>query len=196
MADALLESEENGHYTYADYLTWEGTERYEIINGEAYMMASPSVEHQAILMELSIQFGSWLKGKPCQVFAAPLDVRLFPEDDNSDDTIVQPDLLIVCDKSKLGKGSVNGPPDIVVEILSPSATSKELLLKFNTYLNVGIREYWVIDPEQKIVHIHVYENGHFISSGYKFNAKITSTVLKGFEVDLQSFWTAVESTAP
>jgi Uma2 family endonuclease len=114
--------DENGRYTYADYLEWEGPERYQLINGEVFLMASPSVTHQALVMELSLQFGNWLRGKPCQVFAAPLDVRLFPEDDNSDDTVVQPDLLVVCrgepsplsgsvrvyDKGKLGR-AVNGP---------------------------------------------------------------------------------------
>ena len=193
MADALIDPEHNGHYTYTDYINWEGSERYQIINGEAFMMASPTVEHQAILMELSTQFHTWLKGKPCRVFAAPLDVRLFPEEDDSDDTVVQPDLLVVCDNSKMGKGSINGPPDIIVEIVSPSTSKKELLLKFGVYLEAGIREYWVIDPEQKIIQIHIYENGHFISTNHKLNAIISSAVLQGLSVDLKTLWDAAES---
>ena len=188
MADALLAPQESGGYTYADYLTWEGPERYQIIYGDVFMMASPSVNHQAICMELSLQFGNWLRGKPCRVFAAPLDVRLFPEDDNSDDTVVQPGLLVVCDKVKLGKGSVNGPPDIAIEIISPSTSSKEHFLKFRAYMDAGIREYWMIEPEQKLVQVYIYENGHFISYGYKSEDVVQSTVLQGFSVDLKTLW--------
>ena len=180
----------NGHYTYADYLSWEGPERYQIIGGTAFLMASPTVVHQAILVELTIQFGTWLRGKPCRVFTAPLDVRLFPEEDNSDDTVVQPDLLVICDKTKLGKGSVNGPPDVAVEIVSPSNTKKELWIKFGAYLDAGIREYWVVDPEQKSVQVHVYEKGHYISSVYKMNETIRSAVLQGFTVELKTLWEA------
>ena len=154
------------------------------------MMASPSVEHQALLMELSIQFGIWLRGKPCRVYAAPLDVRLFPQEDNSDDTVVQPDLLVVCDKSKLGKGSVDGPPDLAVEIISPSTSKKEIFLKFQAYLDAGVCEYWVMEPERRYVQIHVWENGHFISSGYKEDGIVQSAVLQGFSIDLKPIWAA------
>jgi Uma2 family endonuclease len=194
MADALTieDHEENRRYTYADCLKWEGPERYQLIDGEAYQMASPSVEHQGILMELSVQFGNWLKGKPCQVFAAPLDVRLFPEEDNSDDTVLQPDLLVVCDKAKLAKNSVNGAPDLLVEIVSPSNSHRELFLKFQYYLEAGVKEYWVIDPEEKKVQVHIYENGHFISTGYKENASISAAILPGLIINLQDLW---QSTA-
>ena len=188
MADALLEP--NRRYTYADYLGWEGPERFQLINGEVYMMASPSVAHQAILMELSLQFGNWLRGKPCRVFAAPLDVRLFPEEDNSDDTVLQPDLLVVCDRSKLGKGSVNGPPDLVLEIISPSTSNKELFTKFRAYLDAKIKEYWMIEPEQRFVQVHVYEKGHFISFSYDAGETVPSTVLPGFSVELKTLWQA------
>jgi len=122
------------------------------------------------------------------VFFAPLDVRLFPKDDNSDDTVVQPDLLVVCDKEKLGKGSVNGAPDLVVEILSPSNTHKELFYKFQYYLEAGVREYWLIDPEGKKLQVHISENGHFISSGYKGNDNVPVTVLPGLNIALGDLW--------
>jgi len=179
---------EKRRYTYADYLEWEGPERYELYGGEAFMMASPSVAHQALLMELSLNFGNWLQGKQCRVFAAPLDVRLFPKEDKSDRTVVQPDLLVVCDKDKLDKGSVNGPPDFIIEIFSPSNTSGELLRKFNWYLKAQVREYWVIDPESRSAHVHVYENGHYISSTYNGNDRIPVTVLEGFEISLEALW--------
>ena len=196
MSDALEAPEENRQYTYADYLTWEGPERYQLLYGEAFMMASPSMAHQAILMELSTQVNIWLRGKPCRVFAAPLDVRLFPVDDNSDDTVVQPDLLVVCDRTKFAIGSVNGPPDLAVEIISPSTHGKEFLLKFNAYLDAGVREYWVILPGQKVVQVHVYENGHFIYSDFKGDAVITSVVLPGFSLELKTLWAAAADVAP
>jgi Uma2 family endonuclease len=187
----IPEYEGNRRYTYADYLGWEGSERYQLINGEAYQMASPSVAHQGLLLELALQFGNWLKAKPCRVFTAPLDVRLFPEEDNSDDTVVQPDLLVVCDKDKLGKGSVNGAPDLVVEIVSPSNSHRELFLKFQYYLEAGVREYWVIDPEEKKVQVHIYEKGHYLSTGYKKDARISVTVLPGLEIALDDLWNAM-----
>ena len=196
MTNVLLEPEESRLYTYKDYLCWKGPERYQLINGEAFMMASPTVAHQAILVELVTQFNTWLRGKPCQVFAAPLDVRLFPQEDHSDDMVVQPDLVVVCDRSKLGKGSVNGPPDLIAEIVSPSTSKKELFLKFNAYLDAGVREYWVIEPEQKIVQVHIYESGHFLSSAFKGDALIPSTVLRDFSIELKSLWEAAESVVP
>jgi len=196
MSDAMRiddEFDENGRYTYADYLEWEGPQRYQLFNGEAFQMASPSVTHQGILMELSLQFGSWLRGKPCQVFASPLDVRLFPKEDNSDNTILQPDLLVVCDKNKIVKGSVNGAPDLVIEIISPSNTSRELFLKFQYYLEAGVREYWVIEPEEKKVQVHIYERGRYISAVYKDSARISVSVLPGLEIALDDIWARIIS---
>jgi len=180
--------EEDRRYTYADYLEWEGPERYQLINGEVFMMASPSVTHQALLRELSTDFNVFLRGKSCKVFASPLDVRLFPKKDKSDNTVVQPDLLVVCDKKKISKGSIDGPPDLVIEIISPSNTHSELFLKFNYYLQAGVREYWVIDPEIKQVQVHVYENGHYLSTAYKENDRIAVSVLPGLEIALDSLW--------
>jgi Uma2 family endonuclease len=184
------EYDENSRYTYADYLKWEGLERYQLINGKVFQIATPSIVHQALLMELSTQFANWLKGKPCRVFAAPLDVRLFPKGDKSDDTVVQPDLLVVCDKEKLGKGFVNGPPDLVAEIVSPLSTYCEFFLKFHDYLEAGVREYWVIDPEEKRILVHIYENGHFISSVHKGDGSIPVNILPGLNISLGNLWEA------
>jgi len=186
VSDALKldESDDNRRYTYADYLKWDAKERFQLIKGEAFMMASPSVKHQTILRELFLQFGNYLQGKECQVFTAPLDVRLFPQNNNSDDTVVQPDLLVVCDNKKIGKNSINGAPDLVIEIMSPSNSYRELFLKFQYYLEAGIREYWVIDPDEKKVQVHIYENGRYITSIYKENSVIQVTILLGFNIDL------------
>jgi Uma2 family endonuclease len=190
MSDPLEKPVENRHYTYADYLEWEGSERYQLMYGEAFMMSSPTVEHQTISMELAWQFRTFLDGKPCRVFAAPLDVRPFPEETRKDDTVVQPDLLVVCDSDKLSKGSVDGPPDLVIEIMSPSNTQKELFLKFQIYLDAGVREYWVIEPAEKQVQVHVLENGHFISSAYKKDAVIPVSILPPLSIDLKTLWKA------
>jgi Uma2 family endonuclease len=184
--------EDEGHFTYADYLGWEDTERCQLINGEVFMMSSPTVAHQGISMELSVQFGNFLRGKPCRVFAAPIDVRLFPEEDKSDDTVVQPDIIVVCDRDKIGKGSINGAPDLVVEILSPSTSSKEMFLKFQSYLEAGVREYWMIDPDEKKVLVHILEEGHYVSSSYKSDAVIPLAVLPDFSLELASIWAAAD----
>jgi Uma2 family endonuclease len=158
------------------------------MNGEAYMMSSPTVNHQSISVDLTRQFATYLLDKPCRVFAAPLDVRPFPQEDRGDDTVVQPDLLIVCDSAKLSKGSVDGPPDLVIEIVSPSNGQRELLLKFQIYLEAGVREYWVIEPETKVVQVHVYEGGHFISSIYKEDAVIPVSILPPLGIELKTLW--------
>jgi len=194
MADAYYDDDDDEdfevkyRYTYADYLNWEGPERYQLINGEAYLMASPSVAHQAIVRELLLPIGTWLQGKTCQVFTAPLDVRLFPKKNKSDNMVFQPDLLVVCDNKKLSKGCVNGPPDLVIEIVSPSNTHSQLFLKYQYYLEAGVREYWVIDPDARKVQVHVYDNGRYISTIYNDNARIPVSILPGLEISLEDLW--------
>jgi len=182
----------NGRYTYADYLTWECPERYELYNGEAFMMSSPTVIHQGIVRDLLIEFGTWLKGKTCQVFAAPLDVRLFPKDDNSDNTVVQPDLLVICNNKKISKRSINGAPELAIEVVSPSNTPSELLRKFNYYLDSGVKEFWVVYPTEKKVQVHILENGRYITSIYSDNDRIPVSVLPGLEIALGDLWEKTE----
>jgi len=184
---------ENRRYTYADYLEWEGNERVQLVNGKVFLMASPSVAHQAIQVELLTEFNIWLRGKPCRVFGSPLDVRLFPKNDKSDNTVVQPDLLVVCDQSKLDKSSVNGPPNLVIEIVSPLNTHSELLLKFQYYLKAGIQEYWVVEPDIKKVCVHIYDNGRYISTIYEDNDRIPVNVLPGLEIALEALWARIPS---
>ena len=132
MGPLALKLEER--FTYGDYLTWDDGERWELIDGVPYNMSpAPTVRHQAISRELSTEFALYLRGKPCQLFAAPFEVRL-PEVDESDElveTVVQPDLSIICDKSKLDEAGCRGAPDLIVEILSPSTAHKDLKVKFD-----------------------------------------------------------------
>jgi Uma2 family endonuclease len=151
-------------YTYADYKKWDDDIRREIIGGRVYMMSAPTAAHQSISVSLSAQFYNYLVGKTCRVYAAPFDVRLFApcsgEDDESDRDIVQPDISIICDEAKRHKEGCAGAPDLVVEILSPSNRSHDMLLKFNKYLDAGVREYWVIDPDDKVLQVHtLIQNG-------------------------------------
>jgi len=154
---------EPDRFTYADYLTWPDEERWELIDGEAYDMSpGPEVQHQRIVVRLSTRFAVHLEGKPCQVFVAPLDVRPLATSDMSDDdvnTVVQPDLIIVCDKKKLEKRGVVGAPDLVVEILSPFTARKDISKKFDLYELAGVREYWVVFPNEQFIQVYRLVNG-------------------------------------
>ena len=186
MADAYLEHDE--HWTYADYKAWElkPGERYEIINGEAYAMSAPNAAHQEMLIELGRQFANFLVGKPCKVYPAPYDVRLFYEEDESDDTVVQPDLSVVCDENKRGKEGCRGAPDLVAEILSPSNTAFEMQRKFNVYREAGVREYWVLDNEEKTLTVYLFNGDTMISRTYGENDSAPVAVLDGLSIELRS----------
>ncbi len=155
MGPLALKREE--HFTYGDYLTWDDGQRWELIDGVPYNMSpAPRLRHQAISRELLTEFALHLRGNSCQVFAAPFDVRL-PESDESDDlveTVVQPDLLVVCDKTKLDDAGCRGAPDLIVEILSPSTADKDLKVKFDRYQRAGVREYWIVDPTGSTVQLY------------------------------------------
>lgn len=143
-------------YTFADVLAWADDERTELIDGEAVMMAPPSRIHQEIVSELIRQFGNYLEGKRCKVYPAPFAVRLFEKDGDSPedvDTMVEPDISIVCDRDKLDKHGCKGAPDMVVEILSPSTQRHDRLVKLGLYQRAGVREYWIINPEDQTVQV-------------------------------------------
>ena len=176
---------ENRRYNYADYITWDDKERYELIDGIAYGMASPSQAHQEASGETFRQLSNFLRGKPCKVYHAPFDVRL--NADSFDDIVVQPDLLVVCDKSKLDGKSVVGVPDMIIEILSSSnARNKrhDKVTKFRLYQKSGVREYWIIDPENKTAEVYILENGKYIANLYSDEDNVPVHVLDGCEINL------------
>ena len=147
---------EKSRYTFADCLTWAENERIEIVNGEAFMMAPPSSRHQEISFEIGRQLGNFLEGKRCKVYPAPFGVRLFEREGETPedvDTMVEPDLSVVCDRSKIDKHGCKGAPDLVVEILSPSTQRHDQLVKLDLYQRAGVREYWIVDPENKTVRV-------------------------------------------
>jgi Uma2 family endonuclease len=174
------------YFTYADYKAWEldEGERFELIGGRAYAMAAPNDFHQAICGEMFRQIANYVHGKPCKVRPAPYDVRLFYAEDESDDTVVQPDISVICDEKKRGPEGCRGAPDLVVEILSPTNTVDEYVRKFNLYMKAAVREYWIVAPEGKTVQSFVLQNGAYMGRVYDSGAILSSAVLEGFSIAL------------
>ena len=152
------------HYTYADYLQWPDDTRYELIDGEAFLMSpAPLVEHQEIAGEVFRQLANQLDGQPCRPYIAPVDVRL-PRTDEADaaiDTVVQPDVLVVCDPGKVDRRGVRGAPDWVLEVLSPSTAAHDQIAKRRTYERAGVREYWLVHPGDRTLTVYVLDNGQY-----------------------------------
>ena len=152
------------HYTYADYLTWPDDARYELIDGEAFLMApAPLIEHQEVAGDVYHQLRNQLDGKPCRPYIAPVDVRL-PRADEADaaiDTVVQPDVLVVCDPAKIDRRGVRGAPDWLLEVLSPSTAAHDQIAKRRTYERAGVREYWLVHPSDRTLTVYVLDNGQY-----------------------------------
>ena len=174
--------QETKRYTYADYCTWDDDERWELIDGVPYAMAAPLVLHQEVLGGIYRQISNFLHRKTCRVFFAPTDVRL--NADTKDNTVVQPDLLIVCDKSKIDEKGIIGAPDMIVEILSPSSVSKDMITKFMLYLNANVREYWIVDPDTGSVIVNIHQNGTYNAKAYNKSAVVPVSILEGCSVNL------------
>ena len=149
-------------YTFADYLSWDEDDRMELIYGYPYMMSSPLRIHQKVSTELVRQLADYLADKKCEVYHAPFSVRLFEEEgDKPEDvnTVVEPDLTVVCDPGKLDDYGCKGGPDLVIETLSPSSRRHDRVVKLDLYQKAGVREYWVVNPEDRTVQVMVLESG-------------------------------------
>jgi Uma2 family endonuclease len=188
MSDPAYAYDEERRWTYADYKEWElkPGERFELINGTAYAMAGAGTRHQAISMVLSAKLFNYFEGKICRPFAAPFDVRLFYEDDDSDDTVVQPDLVVVCDPEKLGKEGCRGAPDLVIEILSPSNSVIEMHRKLFLYESAGVMEYWVINPEEKVIEVYRQDGEHFQQSMLRTGDVLRPEKFPSLEIPVES----------
>jgi Uma2 family endonuclease len=175
-------------FTYADYKNWElkPGERYELIGGIAYAMAGPNDRHQAIAAALTAKFFVFLEGKPCKVRPAPYDVRLFYQVDEYDDTVVQPDLSVLCGSAKRGPEGGRGAPNFVAEIRSPSNSAIEMTRKFDLYRKAGVREYWVIDPYEKNLHAHCFEGGEVSTRVYGEKDLAPVEIFPGLEIALET----------
>ena len=151
---------EKERFTYADYLAWDGSERFELVDGAPVALASPSEKHQIIVAELTRQLGNFLEGKKCRVYPAPFDVRLFEGNEDTPDnvdTVFQPDLMVVCDRSKVDSKGVHGAPDLVIEVISPSTARHDRLVKMNKYQQAGVREYWIVSPEETTAQVFLLD---------------------------------------
>ena len=151
-------------HTYAEYCSWPDDVRYELIDGQAYAMSpGPNRRHQELVGEVFLQIGTALRGSPCRTYVAPLDVRLprGNEADDDVDTVVQPDILVVCDRAKLDDRGCRGAPDWVIEVLSPSSASHDQILKRAVYERHGVREYWLIHPVDLVVTVYRLVDGAF-----------------------------------
>jgi Uma2 family endonuclease len=182
-------------YTYADYLTWRFKERVELIKGHIFKMSpAPSMRHQKISILLSSEMFNFLKGSTCQIFSAPFDVRLPlpPKKVKGDkvDTVVQPDIVVVCDEGKLDERGCFGAPDMVVEILSPGNSRHEMRDKYDLYENAGVREYWIVDPDREFITIYeLNELGKYVGSRpFTAGDKAPSKVMEGFEMDVAAIF--------
>lgn len=176
-------------YSYANYLNWLFEDRVELIKGKIFKMSpAPSPLHQQVSAALSYLLYHYLKNKSCKVFYAPFDVR-FPKASIADKdiyTVLQPDICVICNPSKLDERGCIGAPDIVVEILSPGNNQKELLQKYNIYEEFGVKEYWIISPVEKtFLKYTLDKQGKYAPSRlFTLSEKVHSEILPGFELDL------------
>ncbi|RSK31740.1 Uma2 family endonuclease [Hymenobacter metallilatus] len=148
-------------YTYADYLTWQLTEWVELIRGRVRLMSpAPKRRHQDISRNISTPIAWFLRGRQCKTYVAPFDVRLTrstPNNDASIETVVQPDVCVICDPQKLDDRGCLGAPDWIIEILSPGNFTRDTKEKFDLYEEAGVREYWVVEPGQKNIIVYLLD---------------------------------------
>ncbi|MFZ2958655.1 MAG: Uma2 family endonuclease [Candidatus Ozemobacteraceae bacterium] len=194
MQQAKLSAEQR--FTYGDYATWPEDERWELIDGVPFdMTPAPSRFHADISGALEDLFRSFFRDKPCKMYHAPFDVRL-PEKNEPDDeieTVVQPDIVIICDEKKLDDKGCRGAPDLVVEILSPSTASRDCITKKALYEKHGVKEYWVVSPTDRLVTIYQLEpDGKFGRSRiFGDTDKVKVALLPGLEIDLTGVFPAL-----
>jgi Uma2 family endonuclease len=174
-------------YSFKDYLSWQFKERVELFRGFiAKMSPAPNTFHQEYSGNISGPIWSFLKNKKCKVYSAPIDVYL-PTTDKK--TVVQPDIIVVCDLVKIQKKGCVGAPDIVVEILSPGNSKKEMNDKYDLYEEAGVKEYWVVFPEEQVVQIYELKENKFQSRKPLANGdKITTPILEGFELEIDEIF--------
>jgi len=182
-------------YTYADYLQWKFEEQVELIRGKIFKMSpAPTSLHQKVSIRLSSKIFNFLERKKCQVFTAPFDVRLPVKNkkkDNEITTVVQTDICVICDENKIDSRGCLGSPDLVIEILSPGNTEKEVKLKFELYEEAGVKEYWVIYPSEENVAVFILnEKGKYDGAKiYAGKDHIKSVAVKELIIKLEDIFT-------
>ena len=176
-------------FTYADYKTWPNDERWEIIDGDAFAMTpAPSLKHQAVVTNFTGVFSNFFKNKPCKPFVAPTDVVL------DDLNVVQPDLLVVCDKNKMTDANIQGAPDLVVEVLSPSTSLKDKREKKVLYERFGVREYLLVYPDDALVERYSLAEGKYaVADILNWDERLRLTAFPELEINL---WEIFEKELP
>ncbi|MCL2054753.1 MAG: Uma2 family endonuclease [Oscillospiraceae bacterium] len=192
---------EEPRYTYKDYITWDENFKCELIDGipyvdgkpydeippKAVMLApAPAWQHQMVSGELFFRIRAFLEGKPCKVFSSPFDVRL--NTDEGDDTVVQPDIVVICDSNKLSGTGCIGAPDMVIEVSSPSTTRRDKLDKFKMYQKAGVREYWIVEPDTKLTDVVIFKKEGYDMTRYSDKDIIPSYVLTGCEINMNDIF--------
>ena len=185
----------NKTYTYADYMKWNGDERWELIEGVPYNMTpAPMRQHQKLSREIGYKIMSFLQGKSCEVYFAPFDVR-FPSkqsnktEDSNIDSVVQPDISVICNKKKLDDRGCIGAPDFIIEIISKSTATIDTREKFALYEKHGVKEYWIVFPEEELVQTFILSRKKEYGKPvvYSFEDDIPAKTLKGLIVSLKDF---------
>lgn len=181
---------QQGEFTIEDYYQLPDDARVELIDGVFYDMAVPTQVHQQISFRIGMSIDKYIQEKkgPCIVHALPMDVQL----DRDNKTMIQPDVLVLCDRGKIRKRSLYGAPDFVVEVLSPSTKKKDITIKLRKYKNAGVREYWIVDPDKKVVYVYEFGECDFPII-YTFDDKIPVGIFGGeCEVDFAEIYEYVE----
>ncbi len=178
----------NKRYTYADYLTWFDEKRRELYEGFINLMSAPTRKHQKISVKTTSKLFAFLENKKCEIYSAPFDVRLPVNGERADKdiyTVVQPDIVIICDLNKLDDKGCIGAPDMIVEILSPSTTRNDLKDKYFLYERAGVREYWIAYPSNNSIHKFVLNSNKFELEGmYVEGDKISPTIFPDLVLDI------------
>ena len=182
----------SGTYSYANYLRWEFEERLELIKGKIFKMAAPTTLHQRVTGRIHGELYHFLKKQKCEVLVSPFDVR-FPNTSTADQdvfTVLQPDVCIVCDAAKLEPRGCLGAPDIVIEVLSPSTSKKDMVNKFNVYEQHKVKEYWIVEPTKKCILKYILNaSGLFIGDQpYRISDQLTSCILPGFSLSIKEIF--------
>lgn len=196
----IVHEESKGYKTprkisYEEYmkLVESSDQRYELIDGEVYLLASPGFNHQVVVNEISWHFHNYFKDKPCRSLTAPLDVRLFgfATKFEEDPNVVQPDVMVICDAEKISEDNkYEGIPALIVEVLSPSTKGKDLVVKLHLYMKSGVLEYWIADPMQKTVIQYSFSEERDIRDMHTFTAgdTISSTLFEGLNIPLKDIF--------
>lgn len=168
-------------YTEEDYYNLPENIHAELIDGQFYYMAAPSRVHQRILSELHLTIGQYIrtKGGNCHVYPAPFAVKLFEEKD----TVVEPDISVICDSNKLTDRGCTGAPDWIIEIISPGTASQDYVRKLNLYMDALVREYWIVDPHTQKIHVYCLNETDFSLVIYTFQDKVKANIYEDLTID-------------